>query len=253
MKHRLELTSFQEKLIKSIPDIRLTTLRRYTFRDIFNAILYVVKTGVQWSLLPPHFPKWKTVYHHFRSWSSRGWFQRILGILLQGKRSYMGKAPHPTTGIIDSQSVRSAIAHSVKGIDGHKKIKGIKRHLCVDSNGYFMVVNVTTANVHDTRGICPVIAELRANVPSIKLLKADKGYTNHFADMLRSATSIELKTVKSNYGTAKFIPMEGRWVVERSFSWLENYRRLTRNYELKLHTAQAMVTVAAVAFMLRYF
>lgn len=69
MKNPIELTSLQEKLIKCIPDIRLTKLRRYEFRDIFNAILYMVKTGVQWKLLPPHYPKWETVYHHFRSWS----------------------------------------------------------------------------------------------------------------------------------------------------------------------------------------
>jgi putative transposase len=253
LKNPIELTSLQEKLIKSIPDIRLTILRRYEFRDIFNAIRYVVKTGVQWKRLPPNYPKWKIVYHHFRSWSCRGWFHRILETLLYGKRGSLGLAPYPATGIIDSQSVRSAIPHSVKGIDGHKKIKGIKRHLCVDSNGYFICVNVTTANVHDTRGICPVIAELMANIPSVKVLKGDKGYSDHFADTLRSAASMELKTVKSNFGTTEFIPMEGRWVVERSFSWLENYRRLTRNYELKLHTAQAMVMVAAVAFMLRYF
>jgi transposase len=91
------------------------------------------------------------------------------------------------------------------------------------------------------------------NHAAINLIKADKGYSGRLGELLEDYLGVTLECVKSKFGTSDFIPMHGRWVVERTFSWMENYRRLTRNYEQKLSTARHMFIAAAVLFMLRYF
>ena len=154
---------------------------------------------------------------------------------------------------MDSQSVRSCLSDSEKGIDGNKRIKGIKRHLAVDSQGYPLAVHITTANVHDSRAAAPLIANTLCRYSDILLFKADQGYRGAIQSAVSMASEAKLECVKSNFGTADFIPLEGRWVVERTFSWMENYRRLTRNYERYLKTAQAMFITACVFFMIRYF
>ena len=242
----------QAVLVKACLDGHLSRLRKYKATDILNAIAYVVRSGCQWSMLPSGFPGWKTVYHHFRSLSERGWFISFLSTLVEAKRASMGQAPEPQTDVMDSQSVRSALPHSEKGVDGNKKIKGIKRHVTVDSNGYVIGVSVTTANVHDSKGAIPLIAQLVVNHRDIHLLKTDLGYVS-LGTALSNIESPVLECIKSNFGTPHFIPINGRWVVERTFSWMENYRRLTRNYERLLKVARHIFIVGCVFFMLRYF
>jgi putative transposase len=204
-------------------------------------------------MLPSDFPNWKMVYHHFRTWCDKEFFSGLLPILVGAKRAYIGDSPDAEVGIIDSQSVRSALPHSSKGIDGHKRIKGIKRHVMVDTNGYVLGVDVSTANIHDSKGAYTLIINTLENHASINLIKADKGYSGRLGELLEDYLGVTLECVKSNFGTSDFIPMHGRWVVERTFSWMENYRRLTRNYEQKLRTARHMFIATAVLFMLRYF
>lgn len=247
---KLFLTDKQESLLKSVFEITPRRFTKYKFRDIFNAILYVIKTGVQWLYLPPNFPPFQIVYHHFRHWSAKGLMEKALQLLLKNRRNALGQSPYPEVGIIDSRSVRSGNSRSEKGVDGHKRIKGIKNHICVDSNGYLLAVNVTRANVHDSKGIIDVINILKTNHSSLKSLKADLGYRNIDSELLSDLT---LDCVKSNFGTKDFVPLQGRWVVERTFSWMDNYRRLCRNYEIHLSVAKEMFVAAALIFMLRYF
>ena len=123
----------------------------------------------------------------------------------------------------------------------------------MDSQGYPLAVNITTANVHDSKAAAPLIANTLCRHSSIIPFKADQGYRGGIQSAVRMTSQAELQCVKSNFGTSDFIPLEGRWVVERTFSWMENYRRLTRNYERYLKTAQAMFVAACVFFMIRYF
>lgn len=227
-------------------------LRKYHPLEIINAIAYIVRTGCQWTMLPKEFPNWKTVYHHFRSWSDRGWFKSLLTLLTQGRRCSVGQYPQAYECVLDSQSVRSARPESQKGVDGNKKIKGIKRHVAVDSNGYVLEVAVSAANVHDSKGAIPLIATVLSNNGDMGLIKADMGYLP-LRNTMDHIDGVIIECVKSNFGTPDFIPIQGRWVVERTFSWMENYRRLTRNYERLPEVARHMFIAASVFFMLRYF
>lgn len=247
-----DLTPSQIVLLKANLDGALSKLRKYKPEAIINAICYVVKTGCQWSMLPKDFPNWKMVYHHFRSLCERGWFCKFLRVLVEGRRASLGQYPEPYECVIDSQSVRSALSDSQKGVDGNKRIKGIKRHVAVDSNGYVLEVNTTTANIHDSKGAIPLIAVILSNFKDVVSLKADMGYAP-LKNTIYDIDSIFLDCVKSNFGTPDFIPIQGRWVVERTFAWMENYRRLTRNYERLLKVARHMFIVGCAFFMLRYF
>lgn len=252
MKYSSDLSSpSQLKLLQKIA-IDLPKLRKYTILEIFNAIAYVVKSGCQWKMLPKAYPNWKTVYHHFKAWSGKRVFSELLSMLVYNKRKLLGKCA-PTVGIIDSQSVRSALPQSEKGVDGFKKVKGIKRHLITDSNGYPLQVMSTPANVHDSKAAIPLIESTLSKWNKLIKIKADKGYCGAFANHPNLQCKVILECVKSNFGTSEFIPLQGRWVVERTFAWLEKYRRLNRNYEKTLSSADAMAMMACTCFMFRYF
>lgn len=247
-----DLSLTQTILLMVNLDGAMSRLRRYTPLQIIEAIAYVVRTGCQWAMLPHGFPSWRMVYHHFRSLSDRGWFRSFLKVLVEGRRAAAGLHPQPSEAVVDSQSSRCALPDSEKGIDGHKRIKGIKRHAAVDDNGWPLAVHTTTANVHDSKGAIPLAAELMNNWSSVEYFKADKGYAS-LEDVFPDIDGVVLECVKSNFGTSEFIPMQGRWVVERTFSWMDGFRRLTRNYEKLLMVAAHMFIVACVFFMLRYF
>ena len=136
----------------------------------------MVKNGCLWSMLPEDFPDWKMVCHHFRSLCERGWFCKFPGVLVEDRRASLGQYPEPYECVIDSQSVRSAPSDSQKGVDGNKGIKGIKRHVAVDSSGYVLEVNTTTANIHDSKGAIPLIAGILNNYKDVVSIKADMGY-----------------------------------------------------------------------------
>lgn len=213
---------------------------------VFKAIVYIVRTGVQWHMLPSYFPKYGTVYYHFRHWSDCGILNEFLHKLVRLKRQGRGRSPEPTVAVIDSQSVRSGYPSSVKGVDGHKKIKGIKRQIAVDSDGRPLCISITPANVNDSKGGCELLDRLHRMYPSVALVKADKGYRGTL-----HSREVVLECVKSNFGTSDFVPLKGRWVVERTISWLDTYRRLCRNYERYLSSALSMTYLACIVMLLR--
>lgn len=157
-------------------------------------------------------------------------FDRLTQELNAVARESQGKTTQPTVAVIDSQSIRTGLNHSEKGIDGGKKIKGIKRHLAVDSNGFPMTVVTSRANVHDSKGAIELVIDTVCKYPMIRLLKAGCGYRGSLVKNLRDGLHMELECVKSNFGTSEFKPINSRQVAERAFSWLESFRRLNRNY-----------------------
>lgn len=173
--------------------------------------------------------------------------------LVYERRQQIQQRSYPESGVIDSQSVRWGVTDSEKGFDGFKKVKGIKRHLIVDSNGYPLCVEVSKANIHDSKGAYGLVRRSAELYESLNLIKADKAYSGNLQSFALSEFNISVQCVKSNFGTSSFIPIDGRWVVERTFSWLDSYRRLCRNYEKLLATAKHVVEVCSVMFMLRYF
>lgn len=244
----IRFNKHQRRLIKSV----LKPYRKRARVDlykVFTADAYLVYTGCQWKMLPTYFPRPTTVYYHFRKWCEAGRPIIILKHLVEMRRRSIGKTPSPTVAIVDSQSVRSAYAQSHKGVDVYKKVKGIKRQLIVDVDGYPLLTEVTTANIPDSKGLGIALNDLRSNYPSIGLLKADMGYRG----IESNDAGVAVECVKSNFGTSEFRPISGRRVVERTHVWLENYRRLCRNYERYIATARSMTYSACILFMLRYF
>lgn len=252
MRYTTDLTLRQRNFIlEKFPEIFKTKSKADIF-EILNALFFLIKTGCQWKLLPNDFPKWRTVYEFYRKWISIGFFDRLTRELIPKARDSQGKSSQPTVAVIDSQSVRSGLPQSEKGIDGGKKIKGIKRHLAVDSNGFPLSIVTSRANVHDSKGAIGLAIDAICKYPTIRLLKADSGYRGPLVKNLREGLNVALKCVKSNFGTSEFKPINGRWVVERTFSWLESFRRLNRNYEQFLHTAKGVAMAACAMFMLRF-
>jgi len=135
--------------------------RRYSLREIVNGILYVVKTGCQWRMLPHDFPKWQLVYYYYRKWVDAEVFDRMLDKLRSKVRVIKGQQGRATLGIMDSQSVRWGNNRSLKSYDGNKKIKGIKRHVVVDKNGFLLAVMVTVAHIHDSKAVDMLMRVLR--------------------------------------------------------------------------------------------
>ena len=148
---------------------------RVNLYEVFRAITYLVYTGCQWKMLPTYFPRPTTVYYHFRKWSECDNLILFLHRLVRARRRKIGRRREPTVAVIDSQSVLSACSQSQKGVDGFKKIKGIKRQILVDSNGLPLLCDVTTANVHDSKGVSTLLSDTRIHYPTISLLSTKNG------------------------------------------------------------------------------
>jgi len=153
--------------------------------------------------------------------------------------------------VIDSQSVKNTDTAENKGYDAAKKISGIKRHLAVDTNGLPHAIHITTANVTDRDGAMSMIVEHTHNLKCVKNLLVDAGYTGEqFALNVKTVINATVEVVKRNE-LHKFVVMPKRWVVERSFAWLEKCRRLWKNCERKIETSLQMVVLAFLAVLLK--
>ena len=142
--------------------------------------------------MPNDFPKWRTVYEFYRKWISIEFLDRLSRELNAMARGSQGKSTQPTVAVIDSKSVRTGLAQSVKGVDGGKKIKGIKRHLAVDSNGFPLTIVISRANVHDSKGAIGLAIDTVCKYPTIRLLKADNGYRGPLVKKLKRRTECEI-------------------------------------------------------------
>jgi len=248
------LTEKQWQVIKNIVEPQERT-RKKCLREILNAIFYISKSGCQWRMLPSDFAPWQTVYYYFRKWKLEGVLEELLNVLHCMARKSVGKQESPSLGIIDSRSVKTS--HHVdtdRGIDGNKKIKGRKEHIIVDTLGLPMAINVHEANIHDSKGAMPTIKKLSCKFPRLCKILADGGYQGDLAAWTKNKFGWELEVVlRHKEDPKKFNVIPKRWIVERTFSWLENYRRLTIDYEFLTDTAEAMVTVAFIQILLKRF
>lgn len=229
--------------------------RKHQLRDIMNAILYINKTGCQWRMLPSHFAPWQTVYYYFRKWKLEGVIEDIMDTLHALVRKMVGREESPSMGIIDSRSVKTSHhVDSDRGIDGNKKVKGRKEHIVVDTLGIPMAVAVHEANLHDSKGAPKVIEKLEYKFPRLRKILADGGYQGTLGDWVARKFGWVVEVVlRPDECPSKFQVLPKRWIVERTFSWLENFRRLTIDYEYLAETAEAMVQLACVQIMLNKF
>lgn len=222
-------------------------------RQVMNAILYIVKGGIQWRLLPANFPPWKTVYHIFRKWSLNHTWDAINARLRALVRERAGKRSRPTAAILDSQSVKSDPHGGAVGYDAGKRIKGRKRHLLVDTLGMMLGIFVTPASTPEREGAQGLLERALGWFTWLRLLWVDGGYTGDaFAQWVKTIRpKLELEVVKRSDDTSGFKVLPRRWVVERTFAWLMRHRRLVRDYETTETSAEAWTYIAMIRIQLR--
>ena len=222
-------------------------------REIVNAIQYVLATGCQWRAIPKCFPPFTTVQNYFYAWRDTGVFERMMDALRAHARLQAGRTDDPTAAAIDSQSVKTTDMGGPAGYDAGKKIKGRKRHLTVDTEGFPIAITVHPADVQDRDGAPGVILRTLEKAPSVLKLWADGGYAG---DKLRSrlqkmGASDLLEIIQKPNNIKSFTVLYRRWVVERTFAWLSWCRRLAKDVERTLESSLAWVQLAACRFLLR--
>jgi putative transposase len=249
-----DLTDAQWELLHPLlPAAKRRGRPRSCLRAVCNAILYVAKSGCAWRLLPPDFPPWPTVYHHFRRWSRDHTWSGLNDRWRARVRATVDKRCRPTAAVLDSQTVRSDAHGGPVGYDRAKKTKGRKRFILVDTLGLLLGATVVAASTPERAGAQTLLTPLLPIFTWLRCLWVDGGFSGpDFADWVRTRRrKLKVEVIKRPVDASGFEVLPRRWVVERTFAWLVQHRRLVRDYERTETSATAWIFVAMIRVMLR--
>ncbi len=245
-----EFTDSQWQVIEKI--INSKRKRKHSLRTIINAIFWINSTGCQWRNLDSKYPPWETVFYHFSQFKFKGIWEQILDALVIEERKKQGREESPSLLAIDSQSVKAVQFISEEtGIDGGKKINGRKRTILVDKLGLPLAIKVTAANISDNQAGILAINLLKGKVNRLTKIAADNGYKNTFCQYVEDTYDWEVEIAQKPESSTGFIPEKNRWQVERSFSWLNFRRRLFKEVEKTILSAESMIQIAFISFIIK--
>jgi putative transposase len=223
--------------------------RSTDLRAVVSAIFYLLRTGCQWRLLPRCFPPWSTVHHYFRAWDRAGVWTRLHRAVYRLARAAAGRGGCPSVVIMDGQSVKTTERGGSRGFDGHKLVKGRKRHILVDTLGLLVAARVEPAGMSDRRAGERLVYGLAPLWPKIRTILADAGHeSRQLARLLHGYAGWRLQITKRRERAFKIAGLT--WIVERTFAWLGRNRRLSKDYEYRVQTSERLIQIAATKLML---
>ncbi len=227
--------------------------RKTNMRAVWDAIQYLAATGCQWAMLPKDFPPFTTVQYYFYRMRDSGLLDILNEALVGAARLLAGRDTDPTAAIIDSQSVKTTESGGPRGYDAGKKTKGRKRHIVTDTDGNLLGLVTHSADIQDRDGAPVVIAQARESFPTLAHIFADGGYAGtKLKGALKETAGPTVEIVRRPPGVTGFVVIARRWVVERTFAWLGRCRRLAKDWEASIASADAWVLIAAIRRSTRY-